>query len=96
MRKEDNQFLAKKQDICLFLPLSLSLSLSPKEISYHSIFHVEYENTAKATSFAKDDCHCRNLIIMEGLKSNHPFGIKPETLIKKDFCCTSISYYRKS
>ena len=68
---------------------------SPKEICYHSIFRVEHENIAKATSLVKNDCHCRKLVIMEELKWNHRVGIKLKTPIKKYFCCTSILYFKE-
>ena len=45
MWREDHRLLAKIQDICF----------SAKEVCYHSICRVEYENTAKATQLAKEE-----------------------------------------
>ena len=45
MRWEDHQLLAKIQDICF----------SAKEVCYHSICHVEYENIAKARPLVKEE-----------------------------------------
>ena len=45
MWREDHRLLAKTEDICFLA----------KEVCYHSICCVEYENIAKAASLAKKD-----------------------------------------
>ena len=57
--------------------------LLSKIVCYHSIFHMEYENIAKATPLAKEELSLQKLIKVQKWKSNHIFGMKLETVINK-------------
>ena len=79
--REDHRLLAKIQDICF----------SAKEVCYHSICRVEYENIAKATRLAKEELSLE--------KTSNGGEMKEQTSLwyqTRKICCTCRSYHRRS
>ena len=71
--RKDQRLLAKIQDICF----------SAKEVCYHSICRVEYENIAKATPLAKEELSLKKTDNGGEMKEQPSLWIKLEMLIKR-------------
>ena len=75
MWREDHLLLAKIQDI----------SFSAKEVCYHSICRVKYENIAKAKSLAKEELSLKKTNNGGQMKEQPPLWYQTRNAYKKAF-----------
>ena len=73
--REDHRLLAKIQDICF----------SAKEVCYHSICRVEYENIAKATPLAKEELSLKKINNGGEMKEQPSLWYQTRNVHKKAF-----------
>ena len=86
MWREDHRLLAKIQDIYF----------SAKEVCYHSICRVEYENIAKATPLEKEELPLKNIDNDGEMKEQPPLWYQTRNVHKKALVELANHYHRRS